>query len=113
MDTSILKLCTLCREGHYRGLGSMVQVGYFHEGYDAPGLLIDGECKTCKGSSKRCIHTRIYKLAGGGEGALLSLPSPPPAGCEYARMHTRVREVARGGGRVRALGAAQLGWQMC
>jgi hypothetical protein len=74
MDTHILSLCNLCRGGHYKGPGSLVQVGYFEESNDAPGLLIDGECKTCKGSSNRCTHTRIFKLAVVGvdvEGAFL------------------------------------------
>jgi hypothetical protein len=65
----IFDLCTMCRSGKFQGLGLLVQVGHLEDCGDVPGLLIDGQCTTCKGSSNRCTHTKIFNISRGHPGA--------------------------------------------
>lgn len=64
-DTRIIKLCDVVRKG-YSKQGLLVQVGLFEDGQIFPGLLIGGQCTTCKNSKNKCFHTRVYKFQGNG-----------------------------------------------
>lgn len=60
LDTPTRYLCSLVRKGSHKP-GVLEQVGDFEDLRMPPGLLIDGECKTCNNNRNKCFHTVVYK----------------------------------------------------
>jgi hypothetical protein len=48
------------------------------------GLLVDGVCVTCNGSSRRCVHRSVYEKRTAGEKLSTGVK---PLGCEALKTH--------------------------
>jgi hypothetical protein len=68
----VTKLCKL-KLRHVIEHADLVQVCRFEDVRNPPGFLVKGNCWTCRNSSNRCYHTRVYKKHCGQPGVTVTV----------------------------------------